>query len=457
MGKLIELHEPPIKPIYIQTEPNQPLELGRVAVHFDHEGMVYNDLAVVTMRFTPDDRLDILCPLDDMPAMLGHELMTSNASNTKLTLTENNIAIDGFWAASGGEYDGALFRPGQSSIIVTSPSDSIRTVTFHLFNFPEFIGTDDYLLLKGESIHQGFRRCGRVVLKADGWTITIVETEKTDNISKSLKCQGGYALTHIGQIERDGSTAFSSNQLVDILSCLHYFLSFSLGRWSGVALPIGYNTDGGKIFEQWGMWITADGYWKGSCSCFDKHHGELLAQVFPGFWSLWKSEIWRPELQKALYWYLGACDRRVGIGVDSGLILAQAALEVLAWTYLVLDQKMITRTMFKKHSFADGLRNLLSALNIPQEISPNLSVLYTKNWSDGPEAITKIRNSLIHPEDSKNLPSYPFFEGWKLSLWYIDMILLRLCGHTGKYANRLNQRWVGQVESVPWAQDENER
>lgn len=462
MSNLIEVHNPLIKPIYTQTEPNQPIELGRVAVHFDHEGTTYQDMATVTMRFRPDDRLDILCPLDDKPPMLGYELIVSTIRKIKITLTNNDIAIDGFWTAVGGEYDGILFRPGQSGVIVTHPSDSVRRVTFHLFNFPEFFGSEDYVLMKGESRLHGWTRLGRAVLKADGWAITIAATERTDSLSKSLKSQGGYALTHVGQVTREDGAAFSSEQLEDILLCLHYFLSFSMGRWTSVALPVGFDAEGNKVFERWGMGRSADGPWNGSCSWFDQHHGELLSQVYPGFVSLWKNEIWRQTLPRALYWYLGACDRGVGIGVDTGLILAQATLELLAWTYLVLDRKIISPTKFKSRNLStvEKLRCLMSELNIPQEIPPNLSALHEnqeEKWTDGIETITRIRNSLVHPATKSNLPSHSYYEGWKLSLWYIDMILLRLCGHHGKYANRLTQEWAGQVESVPWAHDEDER
>lgn len=210
------------------------------------------------------------------------------------------------------------------------------------------------------------------------------------------------------------------------------------------------------MFEEWGLRITADGPWRGGISWFDSLHSELLPQVFPGFVTLWMNKLWQKPLSDALYWYLGACDRRVGIGVDTGLILSQTALELLAWTYCVRDRKMISAAGFQRRlSAADKLRLLASSLNIPLEIPSNLSALHGrpgKKWLDGMDAITGIRNSLIHPSAHEQVLDFTYFEAWKLSLWYIDLVLLRLCGHTGKYANRLNQRWTGQVESVPWAE-----
>lgn len=455
MSNFVKTNTSLINPIYTQTEPNQPIKLGRVPIQFDHEGVIYQDSAIITMRFQPEDRLEFFCGLEEKPPFLGHMLMIATDHNPRLTLTDIGITIDGVWTASGGKNDGILFRPEQSSVIVTHPSDSICAATFHLVNFPEFLGCDDYFIVTGEAPLQSFQRCGRAVLKTDGWVITIAAMERTTSLSKLLKSQGGYAITYVGQVTREDGAAFSDKQLEDVLLCLHYFLSFSLGCWISIVLPVGFDAEGNKVYERWGMARSATGPWNGSYSWFDPHHGELLSQVFPGFASLWKKEAWRNMLPRTLYWYLGACDRGVGIGVDTGLILAQSALELLAWTHLVLDQKIISRTQFKNRAFsaAKGLRQLMSSLNISQEIPQSLSLLQKNSWSDGPEAITKLRNSLTHPEALMNLPRNSYYEGWKLSLWYIDMILLRLCGHNGKYANRLIPHWVGTVESVPWSDE----
>lgn len=462
MSDRIKVSSPLIDPIYSQTEPSQPIDLGRVAVQVDYKGTTHQEMANVAMRFVPDDRLEFVCPLEDKSPMFGRELFGDDGRSLSLTLIERGISFDVFCKAVGGDYNGIVFVPKTSGVMVTPPSNAISTVTFHLFNFPDFTGPEDYILMTGEPLRQGGQMCGRVVLKADGWNITVAATDRTDNLTKALKSQGGYALTHMGRIAREDGSTFSSEQLDDLLSCLHYFFSFALGRWAGVALPIGFDAEGNKVFEQWGLRITANGPWNGSSSWFDRHHGELLSQVFPGFLSLWTKQLWRKPLSDALYWYLGACDRRVGIGVDTGLILAQTALELLAWTYCVLDRKMISAAAFKPRrlSAADKLRLLTSSLNIPQEITPNFSALHGRQgrkWMDGMDAITEIRNSLVHPDAETKLPDHSYYEGWKLSLWYLDLVLLRLCGHDGKYANRLAQRWTGQVESVPWAQNEADK
>jgi hypothetical protein len=302
---------------------------------------------------------------------------------------------------------------------------------------------------------QSMHRCGRAVLKANGWTITIVSTDQTRELAKELKQQGGYVITHLAEITRDDRSPFSSESLESLLSCLQYFLSFTLGRWAGVALPVGFDADGRIVYEQWGLPIAADGSWNSSYSWFDIHHGELLTEVFPGFVKLWTNELWRQPLAHALYWYLGAGDRGVGIGVDTGLILAQTALEGLAWTYCVQERRMVSASAFKPRglSASDKLRLLATSLSIPTGIPAELTALHSKpgkKWDDAMDAITGIRNSLVHSDATEQLPDNSYYDAWRLSLWFIDMVLLRLCGHTGKYANRLASRWTGSVTPVPW-------
>jgi hypothetical protein len=189
-------------------------------------------------------------------------------------------------------------------------------------------------------------------------------------------------------------------------------------------------------------------------------HGELLSEAFPGFLALWEDTRWHTPLWKAIYWYLLAN----GSNSDAALILAQTALELLAWTCCVEDRKMISADAFEPRglSAADKLRLLASALELPLEIPSSLSALHGrpgKKWQDAPDAITGTRNVLVHPHAKVPVPEGAYYEAANLSLWYLEMILLRLSGHRGKYSNRLapSPRYTGCVESVPWAKGKSEK
>jgi hypothetical protein len=462
MSTLDELDKPLIEPIYSQAGPNQPIVLGATEVQFTYKGETYRGTATVTSRFVPNERLCFVVPII-LPKLCG-----ANDWDRKLTLADRGITLDVLCVSApsrseGGRESGELvFVPGMSPVIVTLPSEAISSAVFHLFNLPYLFGPEDYSLTQREPRSEKHTRCGRVNLKADGWDITIAATGKTSDLCEALKNQGGFVITHMGRIEREDGSTFSSRHLEDLLRCVHYFLSFALGRWAGVAFPIGLNKTGRRVHEEWGLPLVAAGPWNGSYSWFEKMHGELLSQVFPGFMALWNKELWRGPLKDALWWYLGACERDTGIGVDTGLILAQTALELLAWNYCVRERKMVSEEAFglRGLSAADRLRILASSLGIPLEIPACLRALGARRgrkWQDGMEAITSIRNACVHPRAENSFPDHSYFEGWKLSLWYIDMVLLRLCGHIGQYSNRLiHDRWA-ELETVPWAMNKAEK
>lgn len=457
MTDRLVVDKPPIEPIYWQAEPSQPIDLGSVEARFVSRGKRYQGKARVTMRFAPRARLMFVVRAPGTHPLKAFSVFFDDNWDGKLKLVDRRVTLDVLCVGTGGEHGAVAFSPKRSVAAVTPFPKGISYAVFHVFNFPDFNGPQDYSLTLGKPPRQGWKLCGRVTLVGDGWAVTVAATDKTDDLCKALGRQGGFAITHMGRIEREDGSTFSGEQLERVLGTVHYFLSFALGRWAGVAFPIGFNKAGKRVFEQWGLPMAADGPWGGSCSWFDPHHGELLPQVFPGFMALWKKGLWHRALTEGLYWYLGACDRGTGIGVDTGLILAQTALELLAWTHCVQDRKMVSAEAFEPRglSAANRLRLLASSLDIPLELPACLTALHAtrgQKWDDSMDAITGIRNAIVHPHAKKQLPHGSYYEGWKLSLWYVDMAILRLCGHTGKYSNRLVDRWMGQVESVPWAQ-----
>jgi hypothetical protein len=76
-------------------------------------------------------------------------------------------------------------------------------------------------------------------------------------------------------------------------------------------------------------------------------------------------------------------------------------------------------------------------------------------WTSGPVTLTKLRNGMAHPRQlqrSYATTALQRYEARQLSLWYLELSILRLVGFTGRYGNRLRRsRWKGQVEKVPWA------
>ena len=443
-----------VTPIYAQDEPNQAINLGQVAIQFEHEGTSYRKTASAAMKFLPKRDLIFVVPLRGDDSSAG---LINVGTKLKLTLPERGVTEDFFCTALGEKHGGLVFSPTRSGITVTQPSSAISTAVFHLFNFPDFWAPERHGQAAAEPATQFERKCRRTVLMGDGWLVTIAALDGIYELDRELDSQGGYVITHIGTIARENGTTFTSERLDDLLTCLHHFLSFTLGCWAGLALPVGFDSDGSRVFEQWGMRNSAGGHWDSFCSWFGRLNGELLSQVFPGFLSLWNNILWREPLARAVYWYVGACTGGFQIGVDTGIILAQTALELLSWTYCVQDRKVVSSEAFKRRNglnASDRLRLLASTLNIPKEIPDALSGLHARpgrKWDDSMEAITGTRNAVVHPDNQPAVSGDSYFDAYRLSVWLLTLVLLRLCGHNGMYANLLAQhRCSGTVERVPW-------
>ena len=132
------------------------------------------------------------------------------------------------------------------------------------------------------------------------------------------------------------------------------------------------------------------------------------------------------------------------------------AIEGLSHAHATLDKEAIPGRGFgNSRAASDKYRRLLSALGIPLEIPPAMSAM-TKlaarfDWKDAPHALTKVRNALVHPEQRlEGHVGEVIFDAWRLGLWHLELTILRLCGYSGTYSNRLVPGWVGQVEPVPW-------
>lgn len=205
---------------------------------------------------------------------------------------------------------------------------------------------------------------------------------------------------------------------------------------------VGYDRSGNVLYEDWSQRITSP--WQICRSWFDIHHGETLAVAFPGFVKLLHDPALSKVGQAALHWYLRSNRAGQGAGVDGGLILSQAALEGLSISVL-------NNSPPKKANAAANIRAACRRLKIGTAIPSSSKRL--RSWqrrgafSDGPEAITRLRNELVHP--NRRLPgklpsAVP--EAWQLAQWYIEMMLLKLSGYHGLYSNRLSAKWVGEVQ-----------
>jgi hypothetical protein len=364
----------------------------------------------------------------------------------------NGRKIEGFLLSPGGNMDAQEFNlkwcPRSEPINgVGDESTQMSFLIFHLFNFVDLFGSRNSTQQDGSTMY----RIEHVDLICDEWNIELKSLLSTRDDIKKLNEEGGYRLTHVVGIKRVDSTLFSGKEAQECLRALRFFLSFSKGGWCEPICAVGFDESGNRIWESWS---SSREPWYAPSSWFDHHNGSQLAILFPGFMKRWNNDDWREALHEVIYWYLNA--NFSSRGIDAGIILTQAAIERLSYEYAVKDKRLLMLNGFKDLWASDKFRLLFSSLGIPLEIpkeTPEI-VKLAKNfsWLDAPHALTEIRNSLVHPEHKRRgqLDSV-YYEAWNLGLWYLEMGLLAVCGYSGTYGNRLKQRYVGQVEKIPWA------
>lgn len=118
---------------------------------------------------------------------------------------------------------------------------------------------------------------------------------------------------------------------------------------------------------------------------------------------------------------------------DIGIVLAQTAIERLAHEHVINQEKLLSFIGFDKLSAPERIRLLCGSLKIPigiPVIYKNLAkVVNAKEHHSGPEAIAKVRNSIVHPEERRRKElAQAHYETWLLSLFYLEAAILRIAG-----------------------------
>lgn len=383
--------------------------------------------AEVTMRLSPTPRvfIEITIPNGGLLTMTG---LGDLSARPKLRL-QSGLEIETFVTEWGiGEVFRSLLIPAQQPVTVIQTGENLQSVKFNLINF--------------SSLNQRARPAS---LEAGPWRIEIKPLPELSEIKKRLKAESGYALTHEGSIRRSDGESFSAEEAHKLLHVLHLFLSFARGGRCGVTLIAGNDENGNKAWEQWGAYSTSS--WFHLSSWLDHRHnndGEL-SKAWPGFWRILEQKTDAPDgpVRVALFWYLRSNESN---DPYSGIILTQAALERL------VRQLLPNEKYRESGNAAERIRAVLEETGVDTAIPQSCKELRAMGRGDGPEILTIIRNDLVHAETRTHVCLEAYLEARDLGQWYVELLLLRLFGYEGKYANRLayNYERICKPEVVPW-------
>jgi hypothetical protein len=327
-----------------------------------------------------------------------------------------------------------------------TPTRNIDRVLFHVPNFHPYMGE----LIRYPVLCTG----SRLSLTWRDFHFILDGVSNLNELTRDLKSQGGFAITHTGQMMRRDGSAFSAETMDELLSALFYLLSFCRGLWCGPLLETGFLNGEVVWHERCARHFSG---WSKASTWFPSREPSVarsLEALYSGFMELWMNPIWREPLAQVIHLYIDA--NAAERAVEGRLILAQAALEVLWSVTLVEDPQtcQVQEGGSKELSAGARIKNLLDELSIPTEIPVALtdfaSAAALLGAQDGVSAITKLRNAIVHPKKENRgkvaqTNSLARLGALSLSLWYIEMVLLRLCGYEGLYHSRLS----GQTEPLP--------
>ncbi|MFB2974316.1 hypothetical protein ACE1CD_35755 [Aerosakkonema sp. BLCC-F183] len=262
-----------LRPIYLTEQPNQPIQLYQGELEVTQQTTVIKGNGSVYFEWLPSPKVKFdFLPYHEYQLQLELEqanLKLSDRTLTKVSILSEDILNSRF---SGIPKKGIILGNGQD----------LSYVIFHLTNFHRFVGR--CISAKISGVKDRYR--GRLHIEADGWTVTI-DTLPND-IIRSLESQGGYAITHVGKLERSDKSAFTSDDANNFLEALSYFLSFSRGFWIAPLLQVGHKIKDEKVWEKWNFPKVSP--WRSVESWFpDYANGENINRAFLGFWRRWNN------------------------------------------------------------------------------------------------------------------------------------------------------------------------
>ena len=336
---------------------------------------------------------------------------------------------------------------GKQSLIPTSEpvtalcaEKPLHAVRFGAVNFLDFLKLRSSESQTEVEIPWDIEDLWTTHLQGDPWLVELRPVGNREQAHKSLKEQGGFALTHWGKVTRIDGKPFLRESVQPFLATLSRFLSFARGVSCGMTLIRGLDEVGDTVWEEWG--VTKVQPWKGHRSCLDIQNGITLEDLFVGFWRYSRELPPDSHAYPALEWYLESNAQEAS---HTSIVLNQAALERL--TVETVGERA------KKETEGDWIARALCKVQADVRIpDPLKEALGGKSFEHGPHALVDLRNGLVHPKMKDGIfSSTAQRQARRLGLWYTELLLLKLFGYSGLYSNRLTRKWTGDVETVPWA------
>jgi hypothetical protein len=432
---------PAISPVYPFNEPGQPVVLydgpiGGLAAH-DAPG-------VVELSCVPD--LNVVWRIEASSLVVG---APSDSVTLVLRRPDGDARVPGVWR---GRNDG-----WSNGTAIGKADAPLERIVAHWFNLPDLHGP---IAITTTEVG-GDWWPGRWETEVGGWRLTVDVRPDHGRVWKDLHKAHVYVMTHVMEIRRaDGGGTFTAAEAEPLLTALHVGVSFALGRWAAPLLPVGQDSAGTLVWEDWRPGhcdparTTSPGWWH------ERQHASLtdfLGRVITAFAD--------PDRQPALrlQMMLGIAATNDRGFVEQRVMMGAAGLEHIMWQTLVLEGGMSKRR-YDDSPAHELLRRVLTDAQIPTDIDAGLLPVTARLAAeeqarqgrvlDGPDVVTQVRNRLVHPKGAQERVyrlEGLVAEVWRLMRQYLVLLILHSLGYQGSYRDLTKLRgWAGEVGNVPW-------
>jgi hypothetical protein len=413
--------------------PNLPVVLYRGFGEVIDGEIIVEGQCLVKISWYPFPRVTI----DFKFQLENRELVQLKESELKLTelVPQERLKVCWYqmtWKSGENEASGYLVDP-----LVKGKKECLSSLTFHIPNFycSNISNYHDYEF-NDEGIEKEIQReswldfDSQLIFDYGNWHIVLGTLEKTYDLQEKLEIQGGYGVTHICKVERLDNTQFNLDEGYEIINAFVYYLSFVRRIWLAPLFVSGFDAKGNQILEEWRTPTIKVDSWQSPWYLWAKPDTTDIVEVFSGFMKKWQDSTWEKVIRNSIQWYIESFKHQTGY--NTSIILIQAALEKLAWTYLNVN-KCVTSSDFSKLQASGQIRLLLKFLNIdliPFDSFPKIKFKANERretWVDTVQALTEIRNAAIHPSSKGFSPSEEIMqEAFFIGYDYLLQCLLKL-------------------------------
>ncbi len=327
-------------------------------------------------------------------------------------------------------------------------SVAVQKLIFTIPNLRDFHGT--VVKSKAETNFSTFSN--RLTLENDFCLINIDKCKDFKTRVQSLEEKGGFNILYNCELfPKKGSIKLEDS--AEIFQCLSTFLTFLNGRRTSAFFIQG-------VYEERVLWCDYSDYlvdnYKYVQTWPQKTSVVGISKMWEQFSTLWKDSNNKIFFTSAIHWYVEA---NANSGFTEGsIIMTQTALELLYNWWIIESKKMIIGKDSENINAANKIRLLLSQLNISHSVPSaftHLQHYVDEKITDAPEAIVQIRNAIVHSQQEKrktldSIHDMVKHEALQLSIWYIEMTLLKILDFDEKYFNRCSsQMWGSEAEEFP--------